>query len=99
MFEALEEMEFSQFIKPLKDSLACEYDSIRTGLYTLQLGRGYYFALLIAKCEWSEFLLLTSDPSNHNIYNYILGIHNNFSVMKLYLIFKRNIQFIIKCYW
>lgn len=35
VFEALEEMEFSQFIKPLKDNLACEYDSILSGLYTM----------------------------------------------------------------
>lgn len=26
VFEALEEMEFEQFVKPLKESLACKYD-------------------------------------------------------------------------
>ena len=28
VFEALEEMEFEQFIKPLRESLECEYDFI-----------------------------------------------------------------------
>lgn len=58
MFEALEEMEFSQFIKPLKDSLACEYDSIRTGLYTLQLNYARLRALWFSKVTWGGDTIL-----------------------------------------
>ena len=30
VFDALDEMEFEQFVKPLKESLACEYNCIKT---------------------------------------------------------------------